>query len=1033
MSTYAELHCLSNFSFLRGASHPEELVERAHQLGYAALALTDECSLAGIVRAHVRAKELGLKLIIGTEVQLSDGPKLVLLARNRAGYHTLCRLITRARRASPKGRYQLDRSDLAPLQDCLLLLIPNGAQHDATHAQWLAQHHAGRAWIGIALHRSGKDQSHLAHCTRIGRDYALPLVACGDVHMHVRERRIVQDTLCAIRHQCTLQEAGLRLFPNGERHLREPRALSPLYPSELLSETLRVADLCQFSLEQLQYRYPAEDLPPGLTANEHLRQLTEKGLRKHWPDGAPKRVRALIEKELKVIKALDYPHYFLTVYDIMRWAKSQGILCQGRGSAANSAVCFALGITVVSPDDASPLFERFISAERKEPPDIDVDFEHQRREEVFQYIYRKYGRQRAALTATVIRYRNKSALRDVGKALGFSTDDLSRINQSLAWWDQPEELPQRLAALGFDPAAENIRQWLELSRAVQGFPRHLSQHVGGFVISESALDALVPIENAGMPERTVIQWEKDDLDAVGLFKIDCLALGMLTAIRKCFALIEHHYGRKLSRTLLLAQEKQQGPEVRAVYNMLGQAQSVGVFQVESRAQMSMLPRMKPRNLYDLTVETAIVRPGPIQGGMVHPYLERRTRVRANPDYRPAYPAQLKEILGRTYGIPIFQEQVMEVCVVGAGFAPGEADRVRRSMAAWGRSGYGKLERFEAQLKQGFQRNGISTDFAQRIFEQIKGFADYGFPESHAASFAALVYVSAWLKRHHPAAFLAALLNSQPMGFYTPSQLVQDFRRHHQVQTRPPDVVHSQWESTLEYDAHTKTPAVRLGLHMIKGLNQQAGQRIAKLKIIRDAASLFREAHLSEQDRQALARADALRSLTGSRHQAHWHAQIPTHAPACVPEPNESRIQLQPPEEGKDIVEDYASLGLTLRRHPLALLRPQLTRRQAINARRWRQLGNGRPCRVAGLVTNRQRPGSAQGIIFMTLEDETGTVNLVIRQNVLDRHRLEVLQAPLVIAVGINEHREGVSHLLVDSLEDHSHLLGSLTLRSRDFH
>lgn len=1033
MTPYAELHCLSNFSFLRGASHPQELVERAHQLGYRALALTDECSLAGIVRAHVHAQELGLKLIIGTEVQLTDGPKLVLLVQNRNGYHALCQLITRARRSSPKGHYQIHRRDVESLRDCFFLLIPEDSEQAANHAIWLAQHHPARAWIATALHRTDHDETRLAELQRLSEHSGLALVATGEVHMHRRERRALQDTLTAIRHQCALHEAGHRLFANGERHLRSLEVLRQIYPDTLLQETAKVAALCEFSLDELHYRYPAENLPRGMDANAYLRQLTENGVKKHWPQGESGRVRALIEKELRLIRELDYPHYFLTVYEIMSWARSRGILCQGRGSAANSAVCFALDITVVDPERASPLFERFISPQRKEPPDIDVDFEHERREEVFQHIYAKYGRHRAALAATVIRYRTKSALRDVGKALGFRPDDLNRINQSLAWWDQAEELAERLRALGFDPDARNIQLLLTLSRELCGFPRHLSQHVGGFVISESALDTLVPIENAGMPDRTVIQWEKDDLDAVGLFKIDCLALGMLTAIRKCFSLIQRHTGVALSRERILASEQQQGADVRAVYTMLGQAHSVGVFQVESRAQMSMLPRMRPRDLYDLTVQTAIVRPGPIQGGMVHPYLERRMRSRQDPNYKPEYPMQLADILGRTYGIPIFQEQVMEVCVVGAGFPPGEADRVRRSMAAWGRSGYGKLERFETRLKEGFKRNGISPQFAQRIFEQIKGFADYGFPESHAASFAALVYVSAWLKRHHPAAFLAALLNSQPMGFYSPSQLIQDFRRQHHVTTHPPDVVHSQWESTLEFSGETNQLAVRLGLSMIKGLSTAGGLRIAQLGSVPDLETLFQQADLSEQDRLALARADALKSLAGSRHQAHWLAQAPTTATQNTLKPRETKAHLSAPSEGRNIIEDYASLGLSLRRHPLALIRQHLTSRQAISARHWRKLGDGRPCRVAGLVTNRQRPGSAQGIIFMTLEDETGTINLVIRQNVLDRHRLEVLQAPLVIAQGINENRQGVSHLLVQSLEDHSHLLGALQTRSRDFH
>lgn len=1055
---YAELHCISNFSFLRGASHPDELVHQAAKQGYRALALTDECSFAGIVRAHREAKERGFKLIIGSEIQLADGPKLVLLARNKAGYEQLCRLITHGRRQSEKGHYRLVRADLnAGLSDCLCLLLPE--PHHGTeiseiseYAAWVSTQFATRSWLVYERHRQPDDDTRLYHLQQLGTQHGLPLVACGDVHMHQRERQVLQDTLTAIRHGCTLDKAGLRLFPNGERYLRSLPRLRALYPPELLAESVRIAALCNFSLDELNYQYPAENLPPNSDANSHLRQQVLAGLQQHWPrsrhpQGAPFKVRRLIAKELRLIRQLNYPHYFLTVYDIVLWARSQGILCQGRGSAANSAVCFVLGITVVNPDTSSPLFERFISAERGEPPDIDVDFEHTRREEVFQYIYRKYSRHHAALAATVIRYKSKSALRDVGKALGLSVEDVNRISQSLAWWDQAEELPERLRTLGFDPDAPLIRQLLHLTHALRHFPRHLSQHVGGFVITAQPLDTLVPVENAAMANRTVIQWDKDDLDTVGLFKIDCLALGMLTAIHKAFDLVAGYSGRHLSIPFIRAKADSGSAETRAVFRMLSRAQSIGVFQVESRAQMSMLPRMQPRCLYDLTVETAIVRPGPIQGGMVHPYINRRMGREA-----VHCPAGLEDILGRTYGIPIFQEQVMEICIKGAGFPAGEADQVRRSMAAWGRSGYGKLERFEKRLKDGFRRNGYSDAFARTIFEQIKGFAEYGFPESHAASFAVLVYVSAWLKLYEPAAFLAGLLNAQPMGFYSPSQLIQEFRRNHTVKVWPVDVLHSAWESQLEFpDAAVKNanrPGVRLGLNRIKGLSDEGGRRVADwaLRALASTSAtpptaerFFHAVSLSEKDRHALAAADALRSLTGDRHQAHWREQGlkpasgPLYQQGQLDDPPDNTT-LPPSSEGENLVADYASLGFTLRRHPLALLRtPHLQALRTLTSRQWRQLANGCHCRIAGMVTNRQRPGTAKGLIFMTLEDETGHANLVIRPDILQRYRQEVLQSPLVIAEGINEYRDGVRHLLVRSLEDHSHLLGRLEFQSRDFH
>ncbi len=1022
---YAELHCLSNFSFLRGASHPHELVLRARALGYRALALTDECSLAGVVRAHQAAREQGLALIIGSEIRCTDGLKLVLLVENASGYRALCRLISHGRRQAAKGSYRLAREDLADLEGCLAILLPEPGGGPEEQAAWLCAHFPGRAWCAVELHRGPEDAAWLARLQQLSARSGLPLVACGDVHMHRRERRPVQDTLSAIRHGCSLREAGHRLFPNAERHLRPLRSLTRLYPAELLEESVRVASRCHFSLDEIEYRYPSESVPAGCSPTAHLRALTEQGLARRWPGGTPAAVSALIERELGLIAELQYEGYFLTVHEIVQWARGRGILCQGRGSAANSAVCFALGITAVDPVDmkVSPLFERFISKERGEPPDIDVDFEHQRREEVIQHIYAKYGRHRAALAATVISYKPRSAIRDVGKALGLSLDDVARISKALAWWDDSASLPERLRELGFDPDSRLMQQLLGLVGELINFPRHLSQHVGGFVICADTLEELVPVENAAMAERTIIQWDKDDLDALGLLKIDCLALGMLSAIRRSFDLIRGYRGARLSIDAIRRVEKEAPQEAAAVYQMLQRADSIGVFQVESRAQMSMLPRLKPAEFYDLVIETAIVRPGPIQGGMVHPYLDRRM------GREPvSCPAGLEKVLGRTLGIPIFQEQVMEICVVAAGFSPGEADQVRRSMAAWRRSG--SLDPFEQRLKAGMAANGYPPAFAEQIYRQIQGFAEYGFPESHAASFALLVWVSAWLKRYEPAAFLAGLLNSQPMGFYSPSQLIQDARRHG-VEVRRADVRYSDWDSSLETTPGQR-PAVRLGLNRIKGLGEAVAARIVAARPCATVPDLVARAQLDRRSRQLLASAGALASLAGHRHRAQWLVQGSEARPA-LPAVAESLPVLRVPQAQDDLLADYASLGYSLGRHPLSFLRPRLHALGCLSARESRRVAHESRSRLAGLVTNRQRPGTAAGIIFMTLEDETGNSNLIIKPEILQRHRRSVLQGQLLVADGVLENRDGVQHLIVDDLRDESALLGELALRSRDFH
>jgi error-prone DNA polymerase len=1024
---YAELHCLTNFTFLRGASHPEELVARAHALGYAALAITDECSLAGVVRAHLAAKDAGLKLLIGTEILLSGeagtGTKLVLIAQDRAGYGNLSELVTCGRRNARKGTYRLTRADLAAgLSGCLALLAPESRagsfESDLAAARWFAERFPGRAWILAELLCGSDDRARLEQLRALASAADLPLVAAGDVHMHVRSRRRLQDTLTAIRLGRPVHACGQALHPNAERHLRLRVRLAQHYPAALLAETLRIAERCAFSLDELRYEYPEELVPAGETPASHLRKLTEAGLAWRFPHGIPPHVRTQIEHELALVAELAYEPYFLTVHDIVRFARDRGILCQGRGSAANSAVCYALGITEVDPARMSMLFERFISRERNEPPDIDVDFEHQRREEVIQYIYAKYGRDRAALTATVITYRAKSAVRDVGKALGLDPRQVDRLAGSLAWWDGRRALPERLREAGFDPASPVIERLVGLVATLTGFPRHLSQHTGGFVIARDRLSRLVPIENAAMPERSVIEWDKDDLDALGLLKVDVLALGMLSAIRRALDLAGRRRGTPLTVTDVPAEDP-------GVYEMIQHADTIGVFQIESRAQMSMLPRLRPGSFFDLVIEVAIVRPGPIQGGMVHPYLRRRAGLEP-----VSYPSEaVRAVLERTLGVPIFQEQVMSLAVVAAGFTPGEADRLRRAMAAWRRKG--GLEPFERRLKDGMRARGYTEEFADQIYRQILGFGEYGFPESHSASFALLVYVSAWLKRYEPAAFCAALLNSQPMGFYAPAQLVQDARRHG-VEVRPVDVTVSEWECTLE------ASALRLGLLMVKGLPQASAERVLRARTERafdSVADLARRAGLDRQALKCLAAADALAALSGHRRMAHW--QIAGLDPASMllrdAPVHETDPALPAPTEGESLVADYASLGLTLGRHPLALLRERLKRKRLATAAEIRAMPHGRFARAAGIVTGRQRPDTASGVVFVTLEDETGHVNVVVWRALSERQRRELLGSRLMAVHGVIEREGEVVHLVARRLVDESALLGRLTTRSRDFH
>jgi error-prone DNA polymerase len=1056
LPSYAELFCLSNFSFLEGASHAEELVARAVQLGYTALAITDECSLAGVVRAHAEAKRGGLPLIVGAHFRLraAEGEaadlSLILLAQNRNGYGNLSELVTLGRMRGEKGSYVLHRADIdAPppgsehlrgMPDCLAILLPTYPDHslddalpgvERLHLQaaWLAQTFPRRAWIGLNLLLRAFDDAHRACVEEVAWQHRLPIVALGHVVMHVRSRKPLQDTLSATRIGKPVAECGYALAPNAEQHLRSRLRLANIYPPAALAETLRIARLCTFSLDELRYEYPDEVVPPGHTAASHLRSETWIGAHRRFGEGIPAKVQAQIEHELALIGEMRYEHYFLTVYDIVRFARSQGILCQGRGSAANSAVCYCLGITEVDPARSSLLFERFISRERNEPPDIDVDFEHQRREEVIQYIYGKYGRDRAALAAVVISYRPKSALRDSGRALGVDLAIVEKVCKQHHWFDSKADLLNRLAESGLDPDAPLSRQWASLAQRLLGFPRHLSQHPGGFVIARGKLSRLVPIENAAMLDRSVIQWDKDDLEELGLMKVDVLALGMLSMLRRGLELVGLRHG-----TVFEMQDIP--PDDAATYDMICAADTVGVFQIESRAQMSMLPRMKPRRFYDLVIEVAVVRPGPIQGGMVHPYLRRREGI--DPVVYPS--PEMERALSRTLGVPIFQEQVMQVAILAAGFTPGEADQLRRAMAAWKRKG--GLDRYYDRIVNGMLERGYDLAFAEQIFTQIQGFGEYGFPESHAASFALLAYASSWLKCHEPAAFLCALLNSQPMGFYSPSQLVQDARRHG-IEVRPVDVTVSGWESVLEdLDAQspggTRTqPPVRLGLHMLRGMSRDSADRIEIARAIRpfaDVADLARRARLDRGDLQTLAAGNALHALAGHRRQALWEASgaVPDKDLLRVTAPDEEVPALAAPSEGAEIVGDYRSQGLTLGRHPLALLRKQLLAKRFVPADVLMDFQDGQLARGAGLVTVRQRPGTAKGVLFVTLEDETGNVNVIVWPSLVEQYRREVLGASLLGVYGVWQRQGQVRHLVAKRLVDLSEMLEKLDARSRDF-
>jgi len=1020
---FAELHVKSHYSFLTGASSPEELVHQASALGYCALALTDECSYAGVVKAYQASKEYNIKLIIGSEFKVNTETialKLVLLAPNHRAYSEISNLITRSRCRSPKGEYFLSINDLQfGLQHCLAIWLPCSSKNDLEHGKQLSRFFKQRLWIGVELFLLSNDQKTYLHCQHLSDDLNLPMVACNDVHMHHKNRKPLQDTLTAIRLNTTIQKLATDRQINAERYLKSEPMLRRQYPVALLKESIRIADLCTFSMDELRYEYPREVVPETLTPSLYLRSLTEQGIKVRWPNGISPKMRKQINYELSVIEELEYEYYFLTVHDIVAFARSQNILCQGRGSAANSAVCYCLFITEIDPNLHQLLFERFISKERNEPPDIDVDFESQRREEVIQYIYKKYSRKRTALTATVITYRRKSAIRDVGKALGLPLNFIEELNRSMAWWDKVDSLTEQMRNRQLNTNGAIATHFFNLVKEILGTPRHLSQHVGGFLITHSPTSTLVPIENAAMPDRTIIQWDKYDIEILGLLKVDVLGLGMLSAIRRSLAMISAYQGSAINIQDIPKEDT-------SVYDMLCRGDSLGVFQVESRAQMSMLPRLKPRTFYDLVVQVAIVRPGPIQGDMVHPYLKRRDGEEA-----VTYPNdEIKTVLKRTLGIPIFQEQVIQLTMVAAGFSGGQADELRRAMASWGK--HGNLDQFRDKLIDGMLNRGHSEEFAERIFRQIQGFGSYGFPESHSASFALLVYISSWIKRYHPAAFYAGILNSQPMGFYSPSQLVQDARRHN-VRVLPVCILLSNWEHTLDFDGNE--PGLRLGLQLVKGVSEESATKLMRSRIKKPLASLDdvkARQIFNSKELVTLVNANVFHSFNGNRRRAYWQALQIDDGLNTQQVSNPQFIAPLSPTES--MIADYRSArGVSLDYHPMQLLRRKLPFTRCVLATQLLSRRNKSLIEISGVVTGRQRPGTASGVIFMTLEDETGNINVILWQSIQKRFREAILTGRILYIKGTLEHQHGVANVVAAYIEQHDDALPSLKSKSRDFH
>lgn len=1031
---YAELQCTSNFSFLRGASHPEELIIMAKVKGLSALAVTDRNTMAGVVRAHKAAKENDLRFIPACRLDLMDAPSLLAYPTDRNAYARLTELLTVGNRRAPKGECHLELADVASFSKGLLFaLLPHAqtpdeimAEEHITKLQGIKEQLNAPLYLAAHYQYQGEDKRRIAALAACAERSGLPLLATGDVMYHGPERRVLADVVTCIREHKRIEEAGYLLNANTERFIKPAHEMERLFAEhpEAIKNTLAIEEACQFSLDELSYNYPHEPVPAGKTPQQHLADLSWKGAEDRYPEGVPKKVQDILERELQLVEELGYAPYFLTVHDIVHFARSQKILCQGRGSAANSVICYMLRITDVNPAKVDLLFERFVSKERGEPPDIDVDFEHERREEVIQYIYARYGRHRAGLAATLTTYRARSAIREVGKVMGLSEDMISALSGTV-WGFYGSEIPdEQVRQAGFDPTEAGLMKTLAIAHEIVGFPRHLSQHVGGFVLTESPLHHIVPIQNAAMEDRTVIEWNKDDLDTLNILKVDVLALGMLSCLRKAFDLMRAHHGRSYDLATLPNEDP-------ATYAMLHRADSVGVFQVESRAQMSMLPRLKPNNYYDLVVQVAIVRPGPIQGDMVHPYLRRRQGKEAI-DYPAPDPAfgpadELEQVLCRTYGVPLFQEQAMKIAIVAAGFTPGEADGLRRAMATFRNSG--TVGAFEAKFIDGMTGRGYTQDFAERCFRQIEGFADYGFPESHAASFALLVYASSWVKCHHPDVFACALLNAQPMGFYAAAQIVRDAREHG-VEILPVDINHSDWDCTLEPAPQTKWGcAVRLGMRQVKGVREDAANQLvsARLRPFTDAFDLHGRTRMLVAQLEKLAEADAFRSCGLDRRQALWQVRglvdtpdLPLFAHADAEETGPEPEAILPTMRlAEHVVNDYQTLRLSLKAHPLSFLRPTLTARGVVECRALDNKQDGDPAAVAGLVLVRQRPGSAKGVIFLTLEDETGVANIVVWSKVFDAHRAILMGGRLLVVDGQLQREDGVTHLVARKLYDAS--------------
>lgn len=1085
---YAELNCKSNYSFLTGASHPDELVRQADELGYDAIAITDLNSVAGVVQAFTESRTRSINLIVGAEITPIDAPPIILWATDRKSYGQLCRLISTGRRRAPKGECEIGIDDIAnfsagliggvkastadPVSESYFSKIVTAPNSTFTPAPNVSQNTffdfdlrtyrdilSDRCYLLAEPTHGVNDGQYLSQLNQLSKSASIPLVAAGDVHYHVSQRKALHDVLVAIRNGTTVAEAGDELLSNAMRHLQtvEQRASAFTDYPDAIARTIEIAERCTFQLDELRYEYPEELAPNGQRPIEFLRELSWAGAHRRYPTGVPHKVKALIDHELELIEELHYEAYFLTVWDLVRFARKRDILCQGRGSAANSAVCFCLEVTSVDPATTDVLFERFISRERNEAPDIDVDFEHQRREEVLQYLYEKYGRERAGLAATVITYRTRSAIRDVGKAIGLSLDRVDTLAKYIGGRSGDGEFVDRMSEVGIDPNSRTGKQLVHLVGEIHGFPRHLSQHVGGMVMTQGPLCELVPIENASMDGRTVIQWDKDDLEELGILKVDCLCLGMLSAIRRCFEMVKVHYGRSLS----LANIPQGDPKV---YDMICDADTIGVFQIESRAQMSMLPRLRPRCYYDLVIEVAIVRPGPIQGNMVHPYLRRR-----NGEEKVTYPnAAIEAVLHKTMGVPIFQEQAMKLAVVAAGFTPGEADQLRRAMGAWRRPGI--IDKFHKKLMKGMKENGLSEEFANNVFTQIRGFGEYGFPESHAASFALLVYVSAFLKHYYPAVFCAGLINSQPMGFYAPAQLIKDAQRHG-VRVLPVDVNHSDWDCTLEKDIESPTPnkyALRMGFRLVSGLKHESAMKILGCRAqvspvktegvgkegevlridgagqgtrqggFQSLAEFTRRTKLSQASISKLAEADAFGSLNRDRRSALWESLAQERTPLdqplfdAVDDADDWPAELPQITEQEQVFTDYNTIGLSLRSHPISFYRESLDELRVKKANELESIDNNRFVRVAGIVLLRQRPSTAKGITFVTLEDETGTINLVLNQQIWNRYYKIARSSNSWIVNGKVEKKNSVIHVVVGRLQDLSEELDMIQTKSRDF-